>query len=129
MRPIKRWNWEPVSRGREGVFDPGFGLNFYIMAVRAAGTAGLGAGAKGFFDDRGDGPGAAAAIGTAAEAAVKLFGVARQVRGRTHGIADVMVTEDVAGTNDHETGGPLVMLPDLSIFIGRAVCKRKSRAF
>jgi hypothetical protein len=99
------------------------------MAVRATGAAGLGTGAEGFLDDRLDGAGAATAFGAATEAAVDLLGVARKVRRCTHGIADVMVAEDVAGADNHETGGPLVMLPDLSILNGRTRCKRKSPAF
>src|SRR5690348_1157129 len=46
-----------VSGRREGVFDGFFGL-----AVRATGTAGLGAGAERFVDDGLDGAGAAAAF-------------------------------------------------------------------
>jgi hypothetical protein len=118
-----------VSGRREGVFDLLFGLDFFTMAVRATGAAGLGTGAESFLDDRLDGAGAATAFGAATEAAVDLLGVARKVRGCTHGIADVMVAEDVAGADNHETGGPLVMLPDLSILNGRTRCKRKSPAF
>ena len=57
----------------------GRGLFGRLMAVRAAGAAGLGAGAKGFVDDGLDGARAAAALGAATEAAIDLLGVSRQV--------------------------------------------------
>ena len=79
----------------------------HIMAVRAAGAAGFGARPKGFVDDGLDGARAAAAFGAAAEAAIKLFGVARQISGRLNGAADIMVAQDVTGTNDHENGRPI----------------------
>ena len=88
------------SGGRERKL--GIGRLFSLgMAVRAAGAAGLGAGPKGFIDDGLDGARAAAAFGAAAEAAIKLLGVARQVSGRLNGATDIMVAQDVAGTNDH----------------------------
>ena len=77
------------------------------QVLRAARAAGLGAGAKRFVDDGLDGAGAATAFGTAAEAAVDLLRMARQVTGCADGIADVVVAEDVAGTDDHEVGGPI----------------------
>ena len=83
------------------------GFALVRLAMRAAGATGLGAGAERIVDNRLDGPGAAAAFCIATEAAIDLFGVARKVRGSIHGIADVLVAEDVAGTDDHETGGPL----------------------
>ena len=72
--------------------------------VRAAGTAGLGAGTERLIDDGLDGARAAAAFGVAAEAAIELLGIARQIPGRLNGAADIMVTQNVAGTNDHEAG-------------------------
>jgi hypothetical protein len=33
--------------------------------------------------------------------------MARQITGGADGIADIMVAEDVAGTDDHEVGGPI----------------------
>ena len=77
------------------------------MAVRAARAAGLGAGAKRFVDDGLDGACAAAAFGAAAEAAVDLLRMARQITGGTHGVANIMVAKDVAGTDDHEVGEPI----------------------
>ena len=75
-----------------------------MTAVRAARAALLGAGAKRFIDDGLDGARASAALGAAAKATINLFRISRQIRSRTHGIADIMVTQDVAGTDDHETG-------------------------
>ena len=74
------------------------------MAVWAARAAGLGAGAQRLIENFPDGASAAAAFGAAAEAAIKLFGVARQISGRLNGAADIMVAQDVAGTNDHRVG-------------------------
>ena len=96
-----------VSGRREGVFDLIFGLRLFGRAVRAAGAAGLGARAEGFVDDGLDGAGAASAFRAAAETAVDLFGASRKARRSIHSIAHIMVTEDVAGTNDHEVGRPL----------------------
>ena len=77
------------------------------VAVGAAQTAGLGTRAERFVDDGLDGAGAAAAFGAAAETAIDLLRMARQVAGCADGIADIMVAEDVAGTDDHEFGGPI----------------------
>ena len=54
-------------------------LMFSRLAVRAAGTAGLGAGAQRFVNDGLDGARAAAAFRAAAEAAVDLLGIAGKV--------------------------------------------------
>ena len=79
-----------------------------VAAMRAAGAAFLGAGTKGFFDDGLDGTRAATALGTAAKAAVNLLGVPRQVRRCTDGITNIVVAQDVAGTDNHETARTLV---------------------
>ncbi len=54
---------------------------------------------QGLVHDFLDGAGTTAALSAAAEAAVDLPGSARQILG--HGIADVVVGQDVTGTNDH----------------------------
>ena len=77
------------------------------MAVRATRAAGLGAGAKRFVDDGLDGACAAAAFGAAAEAAINLLGIACHARSYTDGIADIMVAQDVTGTDDHEFSRPI----------------------
>ena len=77
--------------------------------MRAAGAAGLGAGAQGLVNDRLDGAGAAAAFGAAAEAAIDLFGMTGHASADR--VADIVVTQDVAGTDDHrKVAGPSVML-------------------
>jgi len=78
-----------------------------VMAVRAAGAAGLGAGAERFIDDRLDSARATAAFGATAEAPVNLLWIARQVRSCTDSTADIMVAQDVTGTDDHENGRPI----------------------
>ena len=78
-----------------------------MAVVRAARAALLGAGAKRFIDDGLDGARASAALGAAAKATINLFRISRQVRSCTHGISDIVVAQDVAGTDDHETGRAL----------------------
>ena len=71
------------------------------MAVRTAGTAGLGAGAQRLVDDGLDGARAAAALRAATEAAVELLGIAGKLLRTLDGTADVAVAKHVAGTDDH----------------------------
>jgi hypothetical protein len=99
-----------------------------VAAVRTTGAALLGAGAEGFVDDRLDRARAPAAFGAAAEATVNLFRISRQVRGCTYGITDIVVAQNVAGTDDHETGRTLRDAIS-SIFKSAPGCKRKSRIF
>ena len=99
-----------------------------LAAVRATGTAFLGAGAEGFVDDGLDGARAAATFGAAAEATVNLLGIPRQVRGCAYGIPDVVVAQHVAGTDNHETARTLGDVTS-SIFKSATRCKRKSRIF
>ena len=86
----------------------------HIMAVRAARAAGLGAGAERLVDDGLDGACTTAAFGAAAEAAVNLLGMTRKIRCCVNGIADVMVAQDVARTDNHEgkqlSGEPLMSI-------------------
>lgn len=77
------------------------------LAVRASGTAGLGAGAQGLVDNGLDGARASAAFGAAAEAAIDLLGIAGKILRGVDGAADIMVADDVTGTNNHETGRPI----------------------
>jgi hypothetical protein len=98
-----------AGRQREGRGSILRGLVIGRMeAVRAAGAAFLGAGAEGFIDDGLDRARAPAAFGAAAEATVNLFRISRQVRGCTYGITDIVVAQNVAGTDDHETERTLV---------------------
>ena len=77
------------------------------VAVRAARAAGFGARAQRFVDDGLDGARATAAFGAAAEATVNLLCMTRKVRRCVNGVADVMVSQNVTGTNDHEDGRPI----------------------
>lgn len=72
--------------------------------MRASGVASLGADPKGFVNDGFDGARASAAFDAAAETAINLLGIARKVFRDVDGIADVVIAEDVAGTNNHENG-------------------------
>jgi hypothetical protein len=70
--------------------------------VRAAGMAGLGAGSERVIKDGLDGARAPAAFGAAAEASVNLLGISRKVFRGIDGVADIVVAEEVTGTNNHE---------------------------
>jgi hypothetical protein len=96
--------------------------------VPASGMAGLGAGSEGLIDDGLDGTSASAAFGAATKAAVDLLGIARKVHRGADGVADIVVAEDVAGTNNHETEQPFTNT-EPSIFKTAAGCKRKKRLF
>jgi hypothetical protein len=61
--------------------------------------------AKGFIHDALDRAHAAAALRAAAKASVNLASRTRRVFARLAGGANIAVTQDVAGTNDHEPGG------------------------
>jgi hypothetical protein len=77
------------------------------VAVGAAGAALLGAGAERLVNDGLDGARAPAAFGAAAEATIDLLGIPRQVPGRAHGVTDIVVADNVAGTDNHKDGGPI----------------------
>jgi hypothetical protein len=66
--------------------------------------AGPGASAERVIDNAFDRARASAAFGAAAETAVDLFWMAGKVFGRVDGVADIVVAEDVTGTNNHENG-------------------------
>ena len=74
-------------------------------AVRATGAAGLGAGAERLVDDALDGARAAAALRAAAETAIDLLGIPGEVFRTIDRTADIVVGQDVAGTNNHEISG------------------------
>jgi hypothetical protein len=75
-------------------------------AVRASGIAGLGASTERLVNDGLDGAGASATLGAATEAAIDLLGIAWKVFRGVDGITNIVVAEDVAGTNNHKVGGP-----------------------
>ena len=74
-------------------------------AVRAARAAGFGAGTQGVVNDGLDGARAPPAFGTAAETAVDLLGIPGKVFRTIDRTADIVVGQDVAGTNNHENEG------------------------
>jgi hypothetical protein len=117
-----------TSAGCEGELG-GFGrlvIGRHGVAVRAAGTAGLGAGAERFIDDGLDGSRATATFGATAEASIDLFGMSHCVVGLSKGGADVFIAQHVTGTYDHGSGRPFGDAPS-SIFKRPAGCKRKKR--
>jgi hypothetical protein len=69
--------------------------------------AGLGAGSKSVVNDSLDGARTSATFSAATEAAIELLGIAWKVFRGVDGIADIVVAEDVAGTNNHKSGGPI----------------------
>jgi hypothetical protein len=75
------------------------------LAVRASGMAGLGASTERLVNDGFDAAGASATFGAATEAAIDLLGVAWKVFRGVDGITDIVVAEDVAGTDNHKDGG------------------------
>ena len=95
-----------ISGGRERELGVGVWLHI-VLAVRASGAAGLGTGAQGLVDDGLDGAGAPAAFGAAAEATVDLLGIAGKVRRGINRAADILVADDVTGTDNHENGRPI----------------------
>ena len=96
-----QYNRELLSRRRDGRQVVSMGVRM-SGAVRAARAAGLGAGTQGVVNDRLDGARAATAFGTAAEAAVNLLGIAGKVFRAIDRTADIVVGQDVAGTNNHK---------------------------
>ena len=97
------------GREREFVFDGGFCLG---PAVRTSGLTGLGAGAKRIVDDGFDGSRAASAFHAAAKAAIDMLGMAQCIVGATDGAPDIVVADDVAGTDDHENVKDLTVTRD-----------------
>src|SRR5260370_28484259 len=73
-----------------------------LAAVRASGAAGLGARTESVVNDGLDGARASSTFGAATEAAVDLLGIARNGFRCVDGVADIVVAEDVTGTNNHE---------------------------
>lgn len=74
---------------------------FSMLAVGASRAAGLGTSAQRLVHDLLDGSRAAAAFGAAAQTAIDLPGRAREVLGLGHDVTHVVVSQDVAGTNNH----------------------------
>ena len=85
--------------------------------MRAASTARLDAGTECLFDDGVDGACATTAISAATKAAIELLGISQQGPAAVHGIADVMVAEDVTGQTIIWRRVRSVMLPDVACVI------------
>jgi hypothetical protein len=64
---------------------------------------GLGAGSERVIENGLDGARASSAFGAAAEAIVNLLGVTREAFRDIDGVPDIVVAEEVAGTNNHES--------------------------
>jgi hypothetical protein len=99
------------------------------LTVRAAGTAGLGAGSERLVDDGLDGARTAAAFGAAAEATIELLGVPGQIFRALDSTADIVIGQDVTGTNNHESGMLIRAADDQPILETRGGCKRKNPIF
>jgi hypothetical protein len=101
---------EGFSGRSEREFDVGWFVRRGV-AMRTAWATGPRAGTECLVDDRLHGTRASPTFNTAAKAVIDLLGVSRQVHSRVHGAADIVVRQDVAGTNDHKkTAAPSVML-------------------
>ena len=88
------------SRGLEVRSGASGRLGLGNVRVRAIGGTFPGAGAKCVLDDLVDGAGAAATFGAATEAAIDLPGRARQSRRGADRAADVVIAQNIAGTDD-----------------------------
>src|ERR1700730_5670780 len=77
------------------------------LTVRATRTAGLGASTERLVDNGLDGARASATLGAAPETTINLLGIARKLLSGTDGAADIVVAEDIAGTDNHENGRTL----------------------
>jgi hypothetical protein len=88
---------------------------FRDPAMRAAGTARLGASPQSLVDNGLEGARAAAAFGVTTETAVNLLGATREIIRSADGVADIVVAEDVAGTNNHKNGRPVCEVRPIDI--------------
>ena len=75
------------------------------LAVRASGTASLGASAQGLINNALDRARTPAALGAATETSIELLGIPRKVFRAADRVAYVVVGQDVTGTNNHGEGG------------------------
>jgi hypothetical protein len=111
--PRQRQQGSSGPSGSDGGFEQ-FGVAMslgMVAAVWAARAAGLGAGAQRLIEDSLDGAGAAAAFSTAAQTPVDLPCRARQIiRCGGYRGADIVVAEDVTGTNNHGVKASPVMV-------------------
>jgi len=119
-------------RGSGDGFERKFAVDVLMRpgpAVRASGMAGLGASTERLVNDGLDGARASATFCAAAEAAIDLLGIAGKVLRGADGTTDIVVAEDVAGTNNHKVRGLTGDAVPHEIFVMAAGCKRKNRLF
>jgi hypothetical protein len=74
---------------------------FREPAMRASGTACLGAGPQSLVNNGLEGTRTSAAFGAATETAIDLLGTTREIICSADSVADIVVSEHVAGTNNH----------------------------
>ena len=96
-------------------------------AMWAASLTGLRTITQRLVDDRLDGARTTATFGAAPEAAIDLLGIAQRVVSSADGMADIVVAEDVAGTDDHEDLKNTFCEVAPPIWEGVVRCKGKSR--
>ena len=85
------------------------------LTVGASRITGVGAGTERLVDDGLDGARTAAAFGAAAETTIELLWVPGQIFRALDGTADIVVGQDVTGTNNHESGMLIRAAEDQSI--------------
>jgi hypothetical protein len=108
---------------RELGVDVGFGRG---VAVRAASAARLRASAERLVNDALDGARASPAFGGATETAINLLGISRQIFRGADSAADIVVGQNVAGTNNHEKRQASYGDASPSILKAATGCKRKN---
>jgi hypothetical protein len=99
---------------------------FRDPVMRAAGTAGLGASPQSLVDNGLEGTRATAAFGATTETAVNLLGATGKIIRSTDGIADIVVSQDVAGTNNHKNGEPVCEVKPIRYSRARRDAKGKT---
>jgi hypothetical protein len=98
---------------------------FRDPAMRAAGTARLGAGSQSLVDNGLEGARASAAFGATTETAIDLLGATREIICSADGVADIVVSEHVAGTNNHYSSEPVCEMEPIDIQERRPMQKEK----
>jgi hypothetical protein len=74
---------------------------FRDPAMGTSGTTGLGASPQSLVDNGLEGARASTAFGATTETAIDLLGATWEIIRGADGVADIVVAEDVAGTNNH----------------------------
>ena len=101
------------------------------LAVRATGTAGLGAGTQRLVDDLLDGTRTTATFRAAAQAPVDLLGIPGKVVRAADRTADIVVGQNIARTNNHKRralrGAAVTLLSLSNIEVHGGMQKEKAR--